>query len=192
MLQDDRALLFAKEAYFKDAGRCFVLSRRAGAFDPQDGCCCGRLLTHQRSGAFTLELPRAQGHACAFAFFGLGARFRGAQALRIVIPRRPPHRPSSDVELLNMATIGSTDRRLFAMMASRLPVPGADGKVAVQFPPGSFVIPSIKNFLIEDDAGRVAFSICRSSSETCSVHCCEPITPIIAFALAVAIVASYR
>jgi hypothetical protein len=50
------------------------------------------------------------------------------------------------------------------------------------------VEPSLKNFIVEGRHGNQLFVIFRSSAGTCTVRAAPPFTPLMAFALAIAIV----
>jgi hypothetical protein len=148
------------------------------------------LLQHRIMSTFAVELPGSEGAVCAFHFFGLGAAVKGSQGLRVVI--RNGDGTVDAIELMRLAQNGTAAGERFTVLTSRRPVKTADGKLELNFGRSSFVIPSVKNYILEDAEGRVRFTIHRSSSCTCSARSYGPLSHLIVFGLSVAIVAAAR
>jgi hypothetical protein len=83
------------------------------------------------------------------------------------------------------------DSDKFAVLRSRLPVRNVQGKLSLDFG-DVFVVSSLKNFVVENEAGEVVLMIFRSSSGTCSLRVCERMSALAAFAIAIAIVVGDR
>jgi hypothetical protein len=130
--------------------------------------------------------PRRRDCDCGFAFIAVENR-HSVRAFRAVLPREPPYAPQApDMELAELARRGTADAR-FLVYASKVPERNADGRLILRFG-DVYVVASVKNFVVEDDDRDTMFMIYRSSSATCTVQAREPITPIMAFAWAIAII----
>jgi hypothetical protein len=136
---------------------------------------------------FNLKNTGATTESLGIGFFGCTKRCP-ARAFRAVLPKVEPYCPDSeDRGLSTMAKMGTADPENFTVYSSRLPVRNAEGKLTLSF--GEvFVVRSLKNFIVDDEAGEVALMIFRSSSGTCSLKVAETMAPLTAFAIAIAVV----
>jgi hypothetical protein len=193
MFEVDRPLFYAQRDFFKETGRCFVISNRHGVYDLSAPFVVGRLLQDLSLPTFALEPMGGHTQTCVFHFFSLGSNFRRMQGLRLLLPNATAPGLFRELDgFMKLAQSDSVDREAFTLVMSRMPVKRHDGKSEIKFPASSFALQSIKNFILEDDNGRALFAIHRSAAQMCGVRIRAPITPIIAFALSVAIVAADR
>jgi hypothetical protein len=109
------------------------------------------------------------------------------RAFRVVMPKAPPYVAAERrLELSRMAKAGNADPEKFITYSSKLPTRKPDGRPMLSFG-RVVVVPSVKNFIVEDADNKPLFMIYRVSSATCTVKVWPPITPLVAFGWAVAI-----
>jgi hypothetical protein len=115
-----------------------------------------------------------------------------ARAFRVVVPKQRPYVAQvPEQELAYLAKHGSADKEQFITYSSKQPEKTQDGKLMLRFG-DVYVLASVKNFIVEDEEKDPVFMCYRSSSATCTVKAWPPLTPLVAFAWAVAIVATDR
>jgi hypothetical protein len=119
--------------------------------------------------------------------FYSGPELSGTRAFRVVLPKKRPYQPAEkDLELCQLAKSGVVDNARFTMYSSRIPVRAPSGGLTLAFGPETYVVKSIKNFILEDENKQPLLMIYKSSIGTCTLRLREPITPVIAFGIAIA------
>jgi hypothetical protein len=180
---NDQPLLFARPLRGKPA--CWLVVDKETISSPADGGCRGQLFHGKRR--FWLQLRDVSDYEFGFSLYDTGGR-HVARAFRVVVARNRPYAaPSKDRELAYLAKKGTAETENFITYASKLPRKTEDGKYLLSFG-NAYVLTSVKNFIVEDENGKPLFMIYRSSSGTCTLKAWSPLTPIIAFGWAVAII----
>lgn len=189
MCANDQLLFFAKESKTRDSQAFWAISDRMDTFDPAHPSYKGELFHGKKR--FWLRVPGAADDEFGFSFYDTDGKIK-PRCLRVVVPRTRPYTPvSPDVELAKLAKHGTADPETFITYHSKFPVRNKEGKMVLRF--GEvFVIASVKNFIIEDADENLLFMIYRSSSATCTVKIYPPMSPLWAFAWALAIVTTDR
>jgi hypothetical protein len=140
---------------------------------------------------WTLHRGDASGDELAgFAFYDIDGKWQAPRAFRLVLPTEADYRSASpDMELSRLARAGHVGEG-FIMLCSKLPMTATDGSLTLDFGIDAKVLPSVKNFIAEDPDGKRVFAIYKTSELTCNLTIEMPVTPLVAFALAVAIVST--
>jgi hypothetical protein len=123
------------------------------------------------------------GSAFGFSFISVEGR-HAVRAFRAVLPTAAN---PGEVDLAELARSGTADPEKFVVLASKVPERGPDGRLVLKFG-DVYVIASVKNFVVLNEQNATLFMIYRSSAATCTVQAREPVTPIMAFAWAIAII----
>ena len=196
MILNENVIFHSKEKKTK-IGNCFVICTDAN-IDCYSKSYQGSLKISQSSTRFTLFTPQGEqyqsheGEAMGLSFYDpKEIKCYGVRAFRIALPKRQPYFPSTkDMNLSKIAqkNVQSDDIQIFS---SKLPELFPGPVLKLQF--GSVhVISSVKNFILEDGNGNVIFMIYKSSNGMCSIRIAPPITPLIAFAISIAIITSKK
>jgi hypothetical protein len=115
-------------------------------------------------------------------------RKHSGRAFRAVFPKIEPYLPQSEAKaLVRLAVAGTADSERFNVFSSRRPGRDLRGKLVLRFG-DVFVVPSGKNFIVENEAGEVVLVMFRSSSGTCSLRIEDGVSELTAFAIAIAAV----
>jgi hypothetical protein len=139
------------------------------------------------SSGFLLEVAGEEAPICAVRFFTYGREQGESRGFRIVYPKKRPYTPTqSELELGQLAKTGVADAAEFTIHQSKRPEPGPKGGLWLPFGKDVFVVSSVKNFMVEDENKRVIFALFKTSGLTCTLKVKEPMTPLVAFAVAVA------
>jgi hypothetical protein len=185
MCASDHLLFFAREVRGRDSPPFWGISDRP---DAPDGSCTAALCHGKRR--FWLHLPDAPDNEFGFSFFDTEGR-NAPRSLRVVIPRTRPYTAASpDEKLAQLAKKGTADAERFVTYHSRQPT-RRDGRLVLRFG-DVYVIASVKNFIVADSDDNMLFMIYRSSTATCTLKVSPAISPLWAFAWAVAIVTTDR
>jgi hypothetical protein len=185
MCANDQPLFFSRECRHRDLPPHLLIADRPDVCDEASPGCRGQLFHGKRR--FWLQLKGVADCEFGLAFFSLDGK-NAARAFRVVIPNKRPYAPESkDLEIAQIAKRGDADPEKFTVYSSKTPDKDKDGKMMLRFG-DVYVIASVKNFIVEDAKKGVLFMIYRSSSSTCTVKVWAPLTPVIAFAWAVAII----
>jgi hypothetical protein len=103
------------------------------------------------------------------------------------VPKEFPYQPATPEESLSrLAVSGNADPRV-EMMVSKFPRRTEDGKFLLSFG-DVFVLKSLKNFIVEDEARELLFMSYKSSPATVSLRVRSTFSLVEAFALAIGIV----
>jgi hypothetical protein len=123
-------------------------------------------------------------------FYSLVGRRSAPRAFHFVLPNTVPYLPQSEQhELSRIAKAKFSDPSAVRILSSKLPTKDTNGRTVLKF--GKvFVVPSVKNFVLEDEEGQILFMIYKGSDATCTVKVRAPLTPLMGFAMAIAIVSS--
>jgi hypothetical protein len=187
MFENDIPVFFAKCVRNRWAVN-WIISNKVDCFDVNNSSTyIGRISQNRNSTRFSLQRSGFDTESLGLAFYVIkyDVPFR---AFRFVLPKTEPYRPpSEEFELSRLAKVGEVDPNQFTLYSSVLPVKTADGRLTLSFG-DVFVLKSLKNFMVVDDTGEIIFMIYRSSEGTCSLRIREPITPLIGFAISIAIV----
>jgi hypothetical protein len=180
MCVHDRVLFCAREGRARDGPAFWELS-----VGVDSGSVCAQLF----HGKNRFWLQRRGCSECDFGFSFIPVAGRHTvRAFRAVLPREPPYIASSpETELSVMAKQGTADPGRFIVYASKHPERGPDGRLVLRFG-DVYVVASVKNFLVDDEDNNRIFMIYRSSSGMCTVQAREPITPMMAFGWAIAVI----
>jgi hypothetical protein len=183
MCANDQPLFFAKEG--RGTPLHWLISDRNDVFDPIAPSCRGLLFHGKRR--FWLQIPGTADCEFGLSFYDIPG-LRVTRAFRVVVAKgRPYTAESKELELARIAKQGTGDAEKFVNYASKQPEKNEKGKMILRFG-DVFVVSSVKNFIVEQEDGQPLFMIYRSSSATCTVKAWAPLTPLVAFAWAVAIV----
>jgi hypothetical protein len=187
--EHDAPVYFARGSVNHDSHHLWLITEQdVEVTDPASPLVCGHVMRENRTRRWTFCQRDVPGDLFGFAFYDIDDKKSAARAFRIVIPRpaaRPYHGTTKETELSWLAKIGRADGR-FKVYASKIPV--KRGAAAYLNFGTVHVEPSLKNFIVEGRRGGQLFVIFRSSGGTCSVRAAPPFTPLMAFALAIAIV----
>jgi hypothetical protein len=91
------------------------------------------------------------------------------------------------LSLSKIAVSGNIDAERFITLGSKFPVKSEEGRYSLSFG-DVFVVSSLKNFIIEDEAQDLVFMSYKSSPATVSVRVRPTLSLLGAFALAIGIV----
>jgi hypothetical protein len=109
------------------------------------------------------------------------------RALRIVYPNARPYRPTEKaLKLCELAKRGKLEAHHFVCHSSRLPMKHSDGRVALQFDAAQMVVPSMKNFIIEDQNQQKLLYVYKTADGTCALRIKPQIEPLVGFAIGIA------
>jgi hypothetical protein len=168
-----------------------MFSSAPNIFSADDDSYLGRL-TFAKKG-YLLEIPGEKSPVCGLRFYDPHFEVSGTRAFRVVFPKELPYFPRErDLELCNLAKTGNADPGQFTTFATRLPTRTADRRLFLPFGQGLAILASVKNFILVDENGDHVFVIYKSSPGACSVKFRSPITPVQAFAIAIACIAPER
>jgi hypothetical protein len=183
MCANDLPLFFAKAIRGKPAS--FLIADKDSVSSPTDSGCRGQLFHGKRR--FWFQMRNTPDCEFGFSLYDVEGR-HVARAFRVVVPKKRPYVAASpDLELAQLAKRGSADAENFITYASKLPEKNKQGKYTLQFG-NVFVVPSVKNFMVEDENKDPMFMIYRASNSTCTVKAWPPMTPLVAFTWAVAVI----
>lgn len=193
MTKNDRKLYFAKGGKVKGLGKGFIFSSSTN-FQAGSDDCIGVLIARGGKSRFSLYDKNCENELLGLGFYGVGESVSGGdmkrflgRAFRIAIPEQGQWVPQGKEDELSRIAKMNEQRPSVRIIPSKLPV-RTDGRLVMKFG-DVFVISSIKNFVVELE-GRTVFMIYKSSSGTVTVKIAPPITPVMAFGLAVAIISS--
>jgi hypothetical protein len=127
---------------------------------------------------FWLQVPGPGGDLIGFHFCDPNGQKSGPRGLHVAIARTAA---TQELELSRVAETGFGDPDRVRVFASRPPARMGDEKAV-------FAIASVKNFIVQDENGQTVFMIYKSSDSTCTLKTRDPISPLMAFGLAVAII----
>jgi hypothetical protein len=185
----DVPVYFTRGSVSSDVGQSWLITEQdIEATDAASALVCGQLSHEKRTRRWTFRERDVPGEGFGFAFYDLNGKKHSARAFRVVVPKeaaRPYQSTAKENELSQLAKCGQVDDR-FQLYSSKIPVK-RNGVTVLDFG-AVYVESSLKNFIMQDDDGRRIFVIYRSSGGTCTVKAALPITPLMAFALAIAIV----
>ena len=99
---------------------------------------------------------------------------------------KPNYPISERRELLKIAKSGEAIKDI-KQYINKIPSTGPDGKPVNMFG-STFVLDSIKNYLINDDKDELLFAIYKSAESLYTVKAKYPITPLMAFSLSISII----
>jgi hypothetical protein len=104
-----------------------------------------------------------------------------------VFPKNRPYNPTQkELELGQLAKTGVVDPAQFTVYKSKIPTKGPGGGLILPFGTQVYVVASVKNFILEDESGRAVLSVFKSSGGTCTLKVSQPLSSLVAFAVAVA------
>jgi hypothetical protein len=182
-------IYFARGSVSSDVGQSWLITERdVDVDDPASAVVCGEISREKRTRRWTFRERSVPGDGFGLAFYDIGRKKRTARALRVVIPKeavRPYQNTGKENELSRLAKLGQVDDR-FQLYSSKIPV--ERNGVAVLYFGAVYVEESLKNFIVEDEDSRQIFVIYKSSGGTCTVKAAPPFSPLMAFALAIAVV----
>jgi hypothetical protein len=186
MSQSDRPIFFA-QARKSGWDTTWIISTQLNSFQTTDPAYRAQLTQNRSASRFALRPVESNQDTLGIGFFteGMKSQFR---AFRAVMPKSGQYEPpNNNASISRLAKKGQADAAQFVVWESKIPQKGAAGGFVLNF--GEvFVLTSLKNFVVEDSNGEVIFMSYKSSEATCSVKIREPITPLIGFALAIAVV----
>jgi hypothetical protein len=191
MCDHDAPVYFTCGSVSSDVRQSWLITKQdIEVTDPESPLVCGEVSREKRTRRWTFRERAVPGECFGFAFYDINGKKHAARAFRVVVPTdaaRPYKSTTKENELSQMAKVGIADSR-FQLFSSKIPVK-KDGASLLDFG-HVYVEPSLKNFIMEDGNGRPIFVIYKSSAGTCTIRVAHPFTPIMAFALAVAIVST--
>jgi hypothetical protein len=189
LCENDAPVYFARGSINHDSHELWLVTEQdVEVTDPASPLVCGHVMRENRTRRWTFRERDVPGDLFGLAFYDISNKKFAARAFRIVMPRapaRPYQSTTKETELSWLAKIGRADRR-FKVYSSK--IPARRGSAAYLNFGTVHVEPSLKNFIVEGHHGSQLFIIFRSSSGTCTVRAAPPFTPLMAFALAIAIV----
>lgn len=193
---NDEIMFHSKEKKTK-IGNCHIICSDEN-IDCYSKSYIGSLKKSQNRTRFTLFTPQGEqyqtheGEVMGLSFYDpKDIKCYGVRAFRIALPKKLPYFPSTkEMNLSKIAqkNVKSDDIQIFS---SKLPELFPGPVLKLQFG-NVHVVSSVKNFILEDENGNVIFMIYKSSNGMCSVRTAPPITPLIAFALSIAIITSNK
>ncbi|OHT09144.1 hypothetical protein TRFO_22163 [Tritrichomonas foetus] len=194
MTFNDQVVYYSKET--KTAiGKCHIICTDR-QLDRYSSSYVGSIKKSQRLSRFTLYVPAGEQYGTkeaemlGMAFYDeTGIKDFKGRTFRFAIPKTTPYFPANkqmNLSRIALANVQSDDIKLYH---SKLPEILPGNKHILQF--GKvYIVRSVKNFIVEDEQGNVIFMIYKSSDGICSVRIAPPITPLIAFAISIAIITS--
>jgi hypothetical protein len=148
---------------------------------------CGRLHNHARR----FWMRNDQTELFGLHFYNVNGRLNAPRAFHLALPIATPYAAETrDAELSRIAK-AAVNTKGVKLFATKQPTVRPNGAIILNFGNG-FVITSIKNFIIEDESGQTVFLIYKSSGSTCTIKVKLPVTPLVAFGMAIAIITSIR
>jgi hypothetical protein len=195
MSENDEVIYFAENKKVA-GGRGWVISTSSAIFQVGSDSWAGTLNIASNNRRFGLwvpnpSMPGVPMQHMGLAFYEVDDKRLKCRSFRMYIPTNSPYNPLTDEQdLAKLAAVGIPDPR-FTSYSSKLPQRTEEGKLILRFG-DVFVMSSIKNFIVEDAQGTPLFMIYRSSSGTCSLKVRPPFTPLLAFAMGLAVITSDR
>jgi hypothetical protein len=145
---------------------------------------------YNRSRRFWLK--GSSGEMFGMHFYNIDGRRSAPRAFHLVLPNIVPYiPPTEELGLSQIAKAKVAPWKAVRLLSSKLPTKKEDGRMCLSFG-NVFVITSVKNFIVEDEQGETLFVIYRSSDTICTVKVRAPLTRLIAFGMAIAIISSDR
>jgi hypothetical protein len=183
MCVQDCPIFYAAKTSDKQFGATWVVSESVS----KDATACARLHNHARR--FWMKTDQTE--LFGLHFYDVNRKRNAPRAFHLALPNTTPYVAATrEAELSRIAKTGFNGKDV-EMFTTKQPTIGSNGAVVLKFGNG-FVVTSIKNFIIEDENGQTVFMIYKSSSSTCTVKAKLPVTPLMAFGIATAIITSDR
>jgi hypothetical protein len=184
MSAQDQPVFFARRFTFHVRGMMWAIASPGQGFDNP----AARLYNCSRR----FWLKDDDGEMFGMHFYSLGGRRSAPRAFHFVLPNTVPYFPQTEQhELSRIAKAKASDSSAVRILSSKVPTMDPNGRTVLKF--GKvFVVASVKNFVLEDEQERTLFMIYKFSDATCTVKVRAPLTPLMAFAMAIAIVNSNR
>jgi hypothetical protein len=196
MSENEVPLFFAENKKVSN-GRGWVISTCPSVFEVGTDSWVGTLNVAGRNRRFSLwapnpSMPGVPMQVMGLAFYDVEDKKLKCRSFRLCVPLDGAYNPiTEDRDLGRLAASGIADPAHFKIYSSKLPERTPDGKLILRFG-DVFVMSSIKNFIVEDEQGNCLYMIYRSSSGTCSLKVKPPFTPLLSFAIGLAVITSDR
>lgn len=111
------------------------------------------------------------------------------RAFRIALPNANPYNQSNENVSLSRAAEENIQSENYKIYSSKLPMRSVNGRLGLFFGNVS-MLQSVKNFIMTDENNNQIFVIYKTADESCTLKFVDPITPLIAFAISIAIISA--
>lgn len=194
MTKNDILVFRSESTKLQPYGKVHIISTSKGPIEIDSKSYYGMIVRHQSGYRFTLystsqhAMPPPQ--IAGICFVDLKNENANIRMFRIAIADEP-YTPSGKENDLSRIAYRGNEIPGVKVYSSELPMKQSNGTLTLDLGPYS-IIRSIKNFIIRSPEGVPLFTIFKTFDGICTIKIRPPFTPIIAFALAVAISTSSK
>ena len=197
MTKDDVLIYICKSVKKKPYGKVHVICTKQPV-ELSSPNLVGMIVRHQSGYRFTLyekgdDIGVANPQLAGIAFCNLKSNSR-IRMFRVAIPEIGTSYKPAD-KYGDLSRIASNDNESHVpnikVYSSALPIKKEDGTLVLYFGPYS-IMRSTKNFVVRDETNSPIFTIFKTFDGICTLKVRPPITPLIGFAIAVAISTSNK
>lgn len=195
MTKDDVLIYICKSIKQKPYGKVHVICTKKPV-ELGSPYYAGKIIRHQSGSRFTLygkadDVGLAEPQIAGISFVNLKSNAR-IRMFRVALPAQDnPYTPSEKKDDLSRIAAAGDPVPNVQIFSSALPVKKEDGTLSLYFGPYS-IVRSTKNFLVRAEDGSNIFTIFKTFDGICTLKVKQPFTPLIGFAVAVAISTSTK